>query len=248
MIEFMRAQEQLLLRLASFGDKMSKKLESRYNGRKGGYKTVSNEELAEKARGGDHEAMMSLWYQVERLVHKNAARWAAYGSGGVTVADLRQSGFIAMMRAVENFDPGRGKFTTHLGTYLLAEFSLATNQQSARTRRDPLHSAVSLDMPLGEEEDFRLRDILPDLTAEGEILDVDEQDWHEHLSASMEEALATLTEGERRAIYGRYYQGLTVNAIAAAEGTNRAVVLRWMQQGMSRLRRPACAKTLRKYL
>ena len=51
-----------------------------------------------------------LWAQVRRLVlhmaHKRLR--ATSGTGGVTLDDLTQAGFLGFLRAVETFDPGAG--------------------------------------------------------------------------------------------------------------------------------------------
>ena len=81
---------------------------------------MNNEELAAMAQAGDREALLKLWTQVRRMVYQQAMRWA--GVGGTTLEDLEQAGFIAMLRAVDSYDPSRGtKFSTHLFQRLRAE-------------------------------------------------------------------------------------------------------------------------------
>lgn len=54
------------------------------------------------------------------MVYAQATRWA--GLGGTTIEDLTQAGFIAVLRAVDSYDPSRGtKFSTHLFQRLRAE-------------------------------------------------------------------------------------------------------------------------------
>jgi len=167
---------------------------------------MSNEELAVLAQGGDRESLMTLWSQVNRLVWKNANRWAAFGRGGATVEDLVQAGFIALLRTVDSFDPRKAKFSTHLYTYLRAEFTEATGQRSTRTQRDPLHSAVSLDTPLVDADNdewgsIELCDAIIDPTAEDAFLDVE----HEELCSAVRAAVDALPECQRTAILARYF-------------------------------------------
>ncbi len=167
---------------------------------------MRNEELAVLAQGGDREALMNLWSQVNRLVLKYANRWAAFGRGGVTVEDLCQAGFIALLRAVDSYDPGKAMFSTHLYTYLRAEFTEATGQRSPRTQRDPLHSAVSLDALLAdgnndEGSDIELCNTISDSAAEDAFLDVE----HEELRSAVLAAVDALPECQRTAILARYF-------------------------------------------
>ena len=76
--------------------------------------------------------------------------WAVLAWGFLIPSIFRgQAGFIAMLRAVDSYDPSRGtKFSTYLFHRLRAELSAATGYNSKRSWFDPLQSAVSLDAPL----------------------------------------------------------------------------------------------------
>lgn len=71
---------------------------------------MSNEELVVLIQGGDRELLPQLWGQVERFVAKQASRRMAAtgGFGGVEFEDLYSSGYIALVAAVDSFDPAAG--------------------------------------------------------------------------------------------------------------------------------------------
>lgn len=105
-----------------------------------------------------------LWTQVRRLVlhmaHKRLR--ATSGTGGVTLDDLTQAGFLGFLRAVETFDPGAGaKFSTWLVYYVRSAFDEAQGR-----RKSPLDLAVSLDAPIEDDEPFTLSDLIADPRAE----------------------------------------------------------------------------------
>lgn len=156
---------------------------------------ATNEELA---AAGD---LLPLWEAVQRLVWKQARRWA--GIGGAEMEDLVQVGFIAMMEAVRTFNPEAGAFSTWLCLHIRREFTEATG----RRRRDPLQGAVSLDVPLDEEDGSTLGELIPDPTAEAAVLEVAERDRRERIRA----ILGELPEDQRRAVVDRYYLGRTVD-------------------------------------
>ena len=189
---------------------------------------MSNEELVALIQAGDRDRIVELWHQVRRMVYKQAARWA--GLGGTTVEDLEQAGFIAMLRAVDSYDPSRGtKFSTYLFQCLRAEFSVATGQHTKRARLDPLQSAVSLDAPLtddGAPDTFA--DLIPDPAAEAAIEGMD-------VRLGVAEVLAELPEEQRRVIRDRYWNDLQVDARTHAAA-------------MKRLRHPDCSRRLKTYL
>lgn len=67
--------------------------------------------LGQLAAAGDEEAMAQLVRSNLRLVVALARRYVA---SGVPLVDLVQEGNLALIRALEGFDPGRGfRFSTH---------------------------------------------------------------------------------------------------------------------------------------
>ena len=142
---------------------------------------VSNEELVTLIQAGDRDRIVELWHQVQRMVYKQAARWA--GLGGTTIEDLTQTGFIAMLRA---------------------ELSAATGYNSKRSWFDPLQNAVSLDAPLEDSEDATLADFIPDLAAAAEMDSME-------VRIGVAAILAELPEDQQRAVRGKYWHDLTVD-------------------------------------
>lgn len=169
---------------------------------------MSNEELAALVQAGDRGRLAELWDQVRRLVWQQARRWAAGSQNGVEAEDLQQTGFIAVLRAADNFNGGTGaKFTTVLDYYLKQEFTVAVGRRTKRDRADPLRSAVSLDMPMGDDETntYTLADVLPDPAAEAAFEEVAERDQAQRLHDALEAAIATLEPDQQAAVRRRYY-------------------------------------------
>ncbi len=142
---------------------------------------VSNEELVTLIQAGDRDRIVELWHQVQRMVYKQAARWA--GLGGTTIEDLTQTGFIAMLRA---------------------ELSAATGYNSKRSWFDPLQNAVSLDAPLEDSEDATLADFIPDPAAAAEMDSME-------VRIGVAAILAELPEDQQRAVRCKYWGDLPVD-------------------------------------
>lgn len=198
---------------------------------------MSNEELVALIQGGERDRIMELWQQVRRMALKEAVRWAAYRSNGAELEDLEQAGFIALMRAVDSFDPTAGaQFSTWYYPIVKDEFQRAAGRRTEKQRRDPLQSAASLDAPVGEDEDSApLGKLVPDPAAEAAMLDVDRREDLRRLHAALEAAIAILPPDLQTAVRGRYYRGEIVNANAH----NKA---------MRMLRAPKCSQALRVFL
>lgn len=210
---------------------------------KGARIAMTNEELATVIQNGDRERLTELWDQVRRLVWQQARRWAAGGRGGVEAEDLQQTGFIAVLRAADNFDIGNGaKFTTVLDYYLKNEFTAAVGLRTQRDCLDPLRSAVSLDAPLTDntEDLFTLADTLPDPAAEAAIDDVSERDRAKRLHDALEAAIAELEPDQRAAIRRRYYEQAPTPPTGPEAARDRAA----HNAAMKHLRHPSRSRML----
>lgn len=198
---------------------------------------MTNEELVVLIQGGERDKLIELWQQVRGMAAKEAVRWAAYRSNGVELEDLEQAGFIALMRVVDSFDPTAGyQLSTWYYPIMRSEFQRTAGRRTSKQAQDPLQQAVSLDVPVGEDEDSAtLGELIPDPAAEAAVLDVEERDRRDRLHTALEAAIATLPLDLQAAIRGRYYRGEHVD--------NRA-----HSKAMRMLRAPKCSQALRVFL
>ncbi len=69
---------------------------------------MTNEELVERVQAGERDTLSVLWTQVERFVAMQARRRLILsgGLGGVEFGDLYDSGYIALVAAVDTYDLG----------------------------------------------------------------------------------------------------------------------------------------------
>lgn len=177
---------------------------------------MTNEELAALIQSGERDMLLELWGQVERFAHSRAIRWerALGGRAGVTVEDLTQAAFLALLDALGRWSPKRGaNFLTYFGTSMKGAFSVACGVRTPKMGKDPLHSAVSLDMPADPSilNGDTLGDLQPDPAAEAEIAAIDERDRLERLHDALEQALETLPLDEAEAVRDRLYRGKKFN-------------------------------------
>ena len=207
---------------------------------------TTTSEIAAAVREG-HADMLVLWAAVRRFVHDRAFRWcrALEGRGGCTVDDLMQCAFLALLAALEDWDPSAGSFLTWYGFCLQGAFTEAAGQRTKRERQDPLQWAVSLDMPLVDSEGdaLLLEDVVEDPAAEEEFCVVEELDRRE----AIRRALSHLTADQRTAVVLRHCRGLTLDQTAARMGTTRALARTAEQKGLRRLRHPSISRELRQY-
>lgn len=198
---------------------------------------MSNEELAARIQAGERELIPELWEQVRRFVWQQAQRRYVLtdGYGGVEVEDLAQSGFLAVLEAVEDFKPeGDYKFLTYLGYRLKNAFAEAGGYR--KRKRDPLNNCTSLDTPLDDSQDS---DTLLDLQADpaNYMEDAERRIWLEQLLAALERPLADLTDEQRETLHRRYWLNQTLEGSAAASGVDKEIVIKRERTALKQIRK-----------
>lgn len=179
---------------------------------------MSNEEIVMLVQAGDSSKLLELWKGVERFVWQQANRRYSLsnGLGGITAEDLYQSGYIALVSAVDSYDHAAGKaFVGWLSLALKTQFAEAGGYRSRKQARDPLHRAGSLDMPArGDDLDDGdpLAELLPDPAAEAAFEAVAEHDRLDRLQAAVRNAVDELPEDQRAAVIGRYWNNQKVDS------------------------------------
>lgn len=200
-----------------------------------------------------------------RLVVSRAQRLAGFG---LALADLVQEGNLALLRAVEGFDPAFGvRFSSYAVRWIDHALSQALAEQGGAVRVPP-HARralaavrrgaiaepawvivcqaefVSLDQPLDKAGEVCWGDHVADVAAV-EPLEAAAQGEREEAVHTL---LAELTDEQARVIMLRYglaegSRPLSVRAIAQAMGLTRERVARLERQGLGELNRPARSAT-----
>ncbi|WP_298023491.1 sigma factor [uncultured Dysosmobacter sp.] len=192
---------------------------------------MTTNEIAAGVQGGQAD-YLQLWEAVRGFAHDRAYRWVRYD---VTIDDLQQCAFLALIEAVGSWDRDRGAFLTLYGLKLQAAFTEAVGLRTERDKRDPLRTAVSLDAPLTDDEGdpLTLSDVIPDPAAS--IDNVAELDFQQRRRTALEKALARLPEAQRAAVVGKCCYG-------------RKVDTRAYSAGLRALRHPSISRELRQYV
>lgn len=206
--------------------------------------TMTNEELARQIQQGERDLILQLWAQVRRYAHDRAYKWhrATGGRGGVTLDDLEQEAFIALLEALEGWDEKAGKFLTWYDLRLKSAFTAATAQRTQRDRKDPLQDCLSLDAPLTDREGnpFTLEDTIPDQRAEDDLNAVEERDRQE----AIRRVLDSLQAEQRRVILLRYYHDMTREQTAQRLHLTRSRAATIEAKALRLLRHPVNSRVL----
>lgn len=212
----------------------------------------TNEELALRVKAGDSEAVAALWEQTKKLAYKFANRFysrsmASCASAGVTLEDVKQECFLVVLDAARAFDESKGfKFTSYISFHAKNRLNALIGIRGSTAKR-PLNCAESLDELLPGTDDITVADSIPDDSAAQAFEDVEQEIYQQQLHGAMEQALGTLDEQQEETIRSRYYQGMTLEAIARQDGIPRERVRQIEAKGLRSLRKPSCSALLRPF-
>lgn len=176
---------------------------------------MTNEQLAAKVRAGEAGATLQLWGAVQNFIAAEAGRYAAAFTGRTTIEDLKQSGYFAMLDAVDLYDTERGaSFLKVLQFCLKKRFAEETGVRTSK--RDALHYADSIDGPAFPEEldGPTVGDSLQDDSAALAFSGIEYADFLDYCRGMIGAALETLTDTQAALLRLHYLDGQSLEAAA----------------------------------
>lgn len=208
---------------------------------------MTNEELAARAKKHEDLAVLELWEAVRRFVEMKAARYIREANYNTFAEfeDLVQDGFIAMLDAVEIYDPARGAGFLKVFVYTLQKrFAEEGGHRSSKC--DLLKIAGSLDDSLhqGEEDGDSVTDALPDPCGEYAFALVEYYDYRRYVRRLLYAALQSLTDTQRERIIQYYFHNMKMEDVGGSlEG--RQAISGSINRGLRYLRRGKYRRELR---
>lgn len=192
---------------------------------------MATNEIAAAVQCGQAD-ILELWQAVRRFAIKQGLRWlrALDGRGGVTLDDLEQCAFLALLDALKDWNGDNGSF---IGWYVLrlkTAYQEAMGMRTKRDKQDPINLALPLDEPLTDREgdSFTIADTVPDPAAEAAF-------EFTGIRVAVQRALAAIPENERQAVIAEFWYG------AKPDTRLRRAALR-------HLRHPSISRGLKAYL
>ena len=224
---------------------MQSESEARENPRTDGEPSPTNEELAARVKAGDNGAAAQLWEQNQGLC--SLLGWRLYSAyreraeaAGVTMEDVQQISFPAILAAAQGYDPQAGvKFATYFPYHFRKEFRALVGLRTERQKQEPLCRACSLDAPIDAEdaESATRAELVPDAGAAAQMGKAEEKIWTEQLHAALEDSLQAIDPRLASVLRQRYFSGMTHTQLAAVMGVSKQHVQSQEQAGLRAMRR-----------
>lgn len=202
---------------------------------------MTNEELAILIKDGRIDLIPTLWEQVERFTNAKAKDYfnlhpLTCASAGVTLEDLQQEAYFALLDAVRYYDPEAGHtFLTYMRYPLQNAFNALCGRRTQKSKQAPLNHSKSLYTPIGEE-DITLADTLEDEGAAADLRQAEAAIYNSQLHNALEECLSTLPPIQEAAVRCRYYEGLTIAETGEKIGLSRTQSRNREYEGLRALR------------
>lgn len=211
---------------------------------------MTNEELVTQIQKGDTAALVPLWEEVKGLVAWKARPilFALEGKRGVTLDDFMQEGYLAVVEAVESYDPEAGAFSTWLMFYLKKRFCELLGFRTERKRNDPINTTRSLDAPIGDDDGDIWLEIVPDPAGETALRDVEDRLWREQLRATVAMVMEDLPDQQQEVLHRRFWRNQNSDEIGAGMGISVNQTRNEEGKAIRRLRRWDHAKHLRPFV
>lgn len=209
---------------------------------------MTNEELVALIQRGDSEKMALLWEQVERFVAFRANRIITLSGDRIKVEfdDLYNSGYLALVKAVETFDAEKGfSFLTCFDYHLRNVFAETVGYRWKNKFRAE-SSVVSLETPTGEDDSTTIGDTVADScnVEETVIESVTQQELHDLL----ERALGELLPLEEQVLRQLYYEENTLEAVGETHSLSKERIRQIKGNAIRKIRCGPVRKNLEQYI
>ena len=215
---------------------------------------LSNEDLVIRIQAGENDLISQLWDQVYRFIrqqariHMRIANNAYGGAVGYEEDDLVQQSYFALLNAVKYYKADAGaSFITILAYTLKGAFSTVRGRAG-----DAMSKAVSGDVPAFPDDAVTtVLDILPDTDLEergGVEWLAMEDTYQRQLHETLEDCLSGLSSLQASVLRSRYYDGKTVNELAALYGCTGSNIGGLEHRGLERLYEERHINGLDKYV
>jgi len=209
---------------------------------------MSIEELVAAIQAGDDSKLGELWDKISGLVKWKAKRTmtaleSLNGAWRVEFDDLYQSGYLAMLSALETYKPESGAFSSWLMYYLRTAFAETAGYRTKQGRLE--NAAVSLDEPLDDEEQKSRRvDFLADDTAQDAMESIEDREYQKQLHEALEAAIDELPKKQGSVLRLRYFQGQALREAGESMSVSMERVRQLERNGIQLLKEPEHASKL----
>ena len=179
---------------------------------------MSNEEMALAIQAGDTALYAALWEQTKRLMFKKVNAFVRRNGElliryGLTVEDLYQVAFLALVFAVDQYQPEKGiLLISYFNLALKREIQAAFCGGERKQKIDALNRSAELDAPINDNTETTWGELLPD------PYDMEEATADKMEREALWAAVDRLPEMRREIIKDHYRDDIPLTKVAVNHG------------------------------
>ncbi len=144
----------------------------------------SNEELVLRIQRGEdlkNELYQQIYKLVKLICHKYALTIDIKSN---TLEDLYNIAWLGAEKAIQSYNLEKGyKFTTYLRYHIRNAIYEAVGLRGGKLKQEP--ETISLDMSLGQDDDFKLIETIEDSSARSDLENAEKCDYYDVLYAEL---------------------------------------------------------------
>lgn len=192
---------------------------------------MTNEEMALQIQQGNNSLITPLWENVKKLMFKIMRGFvqSMKTPNYIDIEDIEQELYFSLVTAVNSYKPHKGyKLTTYLNYAIkntLDRDILSTNQKNTQE--------TSYNIPVGENEDCELLDLLPDIESTDFVVDMELID----LQREVRNAVDLLPSREKSVITLYWLENKTYKECGEILGVGIETVRQLNSKGLRNLRK-----------
>ena len=193
------------------------------------YSKMPDEEVVEKAKNGEKEALNYILNKYKDLVTMKTNRFFMIGA---EKDDIIQEGFWGLYKAIQSFDPEKQNSFKTFANLCIERQLITVIKTSNRQKNIPLNSSFSLNVSAyNENDDVSVLDVLDTKTAEDPLETIIKKEYYESLGNKIDKNLSKFEKD----VLNQYIQGESYINIA----NNLETPVKSVDNAIQRIRKKA---------
>ena len=173
------------------------------------YSNINDEDLIQKIKSGDNEALNYLLNKYKEVVNMKVSRYFIIGA---EKEDIIQEGLIGLYKAIKNYDSEKQNSFKSFANLCIERQLITAIKSSNRQKHMPLNSYLSLNMSAydNEEDDTSIYEIFDANVIEDPLDTITKKEYYKNVENVIEKTLSSF----ERQVLNELVNGHSYTAIA----------------------------------
>ena len=154
------------------------------------YNNIKDEDLIQKIKSGDNEALEYLINKYKEVVNMKVSRYFIIGA---EKEDIMQEGFIGLYKAIKNYDDDKQNSFKSFANLCIERQLITAIKSSNRQKHMPLNSYLSLNMSAydNEDDDVSIYEVFDANIVEDPLDTITKKEYYSNVQSVIEKSLSS---------------------------------------------------------